>query len=84
MIATLSAVASKPAPVAAAGGRAVYRALHWGYFDAKILSVRPDGTLDLDILKPDGTTMMLLSRIVARPSKAECGKGEAYLGSLLG
>ena len=81
----LSAVPNEQtAAVARAGASAVYCALHWGYFNARILSVRPDGSVDLEIYNANGTTMMILTRIKLKPSKAECGKGEAYLGSLFG
>lgn len=62
---------------------AVYLPMHCGALPAKVLSMRPDGTADLQIFNLNGTTMMMLSRIKLRGSPAECRKGEAYLGSLV-
>lgn len=58
---------------------AIYQPLHYGALPAKVLAIRSDGTADLEILNPDGTMMMLLTRIKLHASKTGCGRGEAYL-----
>lgn len=63
--------------------QAVYQPLHCGALPAKVLAQRPDGTADLQVFNSNGTTMMMLTRIKLRP-KDRCGRGEAYLGSLVG
>ncbi len=70
-----------PPPTIRPGCDIVYRALHVGYFNAKVLSVRPDGRVDLQF-SPSPNSVLMLSRVVVKPSRAECGRGEAYIGGL--
>lgn len=61
---------------------AVYRAIHCGFYPAKILARRPDGRIDLEIYSLSDKPLLVIGGIVLASSPAECRPGQAFIGDL--